>query len=105
MDMNKLVQQAQQMQANMQKLQEELKDKTVEAESGGGAIKVVYNGRQELVSLSIDPKTVDPDEVDLLEDLLLAALQEGQRKASDMAQSEMQKVAGPLGGGGIPGLF
>ena len=104
MDMNKLVQQAQQMQSNMAKLQEELKDKTVEAESGGGAIKVVYNGRQEIVSLSIDPKNVDPDEVDLLEDLLLAALQEGQRKASDMAQSEMQKVAGPLGGG-LPGLF
>jgi len=105
MDMNKLVQQAQQMQSNMQKLQEELKDKTIDAEAGGGAIKVVYNGRQEIVSLSIDPKSVNPDEVDLLEDLLLAALQEGQRKAAAMAQEEMQKVAGPLGGGGIPGLF
>ena len=104
MDMNKLMQQAQQMQANMQRLQEELKEKHVEAESGGGAVKVVYNGRQELVSLKIDPKSVDPDEVDLLEDLLLAALQEGQRKSQDMAQKEMQRVAGPLGGG-LPGLF
>ncbi|HKK72477.1 MAG TPA: YbaB/EbfC family nucleoid-associated protein [Candidatus Krumholzibacteria bacterium] len=105
MDMNKLMQQAQQMQENMQKLQEELKDKQVEAESGGGAVKVVFNGRQELVSLKIDPTSVDPDEVDLLEDLILAAMQEGQRKASDMAQEEMKRVAGPLGGGGIPGLF
>jgi hypothetical protein len=105
MDMNKLVQQAQQMQENMQKMQEELKDKRVEAESGGGAVKVVFNGRQELVSLKIDPASVDPEEVDLLEDLLLAAMQEGQRKASDMAQEEMKRVAGPLGGGGIPGLF
>ena len=103
MDMNKLMQQAQQMQAQMQKMQEELADRRVEAESGGGAVKVVFNGKQELVSLSIDPASVDPEEVDLLEDLLLAAFQEGQRRASDMAQQEMGKVTGGLGG--LGGLF
>jgi DNA-binding YbaB/EbfC family protein len=104
MDVNKLMQQAQQMQAQMQKVQEDLANKQVEAESGGGAVKVVFNGKQELVSLSIDPKSVDPEEVDLLEDLLLAAFQEGHRRAADLAQSEMGKVTGGLGGG-LGGLF
>lgn len=103
MDMNKLMQQAQQMQARMQKMQEELADRRVEAESGGGAVKMVFNGKQELVSLTIDPKSVDPAEVDLLEDLLLAAFQEGQRRAAAMAQQEMAKVTGGLGG--LGGLF
>jgi nucleoid-associated protein EbfC len=101
-DMNKLMQQAQQMQARMQKMQEELAEKRVETESGGGAVKMVFNGKQELVALTIDPKSVDPAEVDLLEDLLLAAFQEGQRRAATMAQQEMAKVTGGLGGlGGL----
>ncbi len=103
MDMGKLMQQAQQMQARMKQVQEELAEKRVEAESGGGAIKVVFNGRQEIVSLQIDPASVDPAEVDLLEDLLLAALQEGQRRAGELAQEEMARAAGPLSGMG--GLF
>lgn len=103
MDMNKLMQQAQQMQSRMQQLQEELADHRVEAESGGGAVKVVFNGKQELISLTIDPASVDPAEVDLLEDLLLAAFQEGQRRAAAMAQQEMGKVTGGLGG--LGGLF
>lgn len=103
MDMNKLMQQAQQMQSRMKQLQDELADHRVEAESGGGAVKVVFNGKQELVSLSIDPASVDPAEVDLLEDLLLAAFQEGHRRASAMAQEEMSKVTGGLGG--LGGLF
>lgn len=103
MDMNKLMQQAQQMQQKMAQLQEELGEKEIESESGGGAVKVVFNGKQELRSLEIDPKIVDAEETDLLEDLLLAAFQEGQRKAAKMAEEEMQKVTGGLGG--LPGLF
>lgn len=101
MDINKLMQQAQQMQKRMAEMQEELKDKTVQAESGGGMVKVVFNGRQELVSLSIDPSVVNADEVDFLEDLLMAALQEGHKKAGQLAQDEMQ---GLTGGMPFPGL-
>ncbi len=103
MDMNKLMQQAQQMQQRMGQVQEELASKEVEAESGGGAVRVRFNGKQELLGLNIDPKVVDPEDSDLLEDLLLAAFQEGQRKAAKMAEAEMAKVTGGLGG--LPGLF
>lgn len=99
MDMNKLMQQAQQMQAAMQTAQEKLGDLTVEAEGAGGAIKVVFNGKQELQSISIDPSVVNPDEADLLEDLVFTAFQAGHKKAGDLAQKEMSKVAGPMGGG------
>jgi DNA-binding YbaB/EbfC family protein len=99
--MNKLLQQAQQMQQKVAQLQEELKGRTVEAESGGGMVRVVFNGSQELVSLHIDPKVVNPDEVDLLEDLLVAALQAGHKKAGDLAQSEMRGLTGGLP---FPGL-
>ena len=99
MDMNKLMQQAQQMQAAMQTAQEKLADLTVEAEAAGGAIKVVFNGKQELESISIDPSVVNPDEADLLEDLVLTAFHVGHKKAGDLAQKEMSKVAGPMGGG------
>lgn len=104
MDMNKLMQQAQQMQAAMQDAQEKLADRTVEAESGGGAVKVRFNGKQELLSISIDPSVVDPAEADLLEDLVLTAVQAGHRKAGDLAQEEMSRVAGPMGGG-LGGFF
>jgi len=103
MDMNKLMQQAQQMQQRMGQVQEELASKEIEAESGGGAVKVRFNGKQELLGLSIDPKVVDPEDSDLLEDLLLTAFQEGQKKSSQMAEAEMAKVTGGLGG--MPGLF
>lgn len=100
--MNQILQQAQQMQQRMTKLQEELADRRVEAESGGGMVKVVFNGRQELVSLSIDPSVVKADEVDLLEDLVAAAVAEGQRQAAQLAQEEMKQLSGGLP---IPGLF
>lgn len=103
MDMNKLMQQAQEMQKKMGALQEELAEKEVTAESGGGAVQVRFNGKQELLGLKIDPKVVDPEDTDLLEDLLLAAFQEGQKKAQAMAQEEMSQVTGGLGG--LPGLF
>jgi DNA-binding YbaB/EbfC family protein len=104
MDMNKLMQQAQQMQAAMETAQEKLAEMTVEADSGGGAIKVVFNGKQELQSISIDPSVVSADEADLLEDLVLTAFQAGHKKAGELAQKEMSKVAGPMGGG-LGGMF
>ena len=102
MDMNQLMKQAQQMQQQMQKVQAELAERTVEAESGGGLVKVVLNGKQELVSISIDAKAIDPEEVDFLEDLILAAMQEGQKRVAEMTQESMGRVTGGMG---IPGLF
>ncbi len=102
MDMNQLMKQAQQMQQQMQKLQEELAEKTVQAESGGGMVQVTLNGKQQLVSIRIDPKAVDPAEVDFLEDLILAAIQEGQKKVAQMTQESMGQMAPGLN---LPGLF
>jgi len=102
MDMNKLLAQAQQMQQKMQETQEQLGEERVAAESGGGMVKVVFNGRQELVSLQIDPSVVKADEVDFLEDLIVAAMQEGHRKAAELAQKKMGAVGGGMS---IPGLF
>jgi len=102
MDMNQLMKQAQQMQQQMKKAQEELAEKTVAAESGGGMVKVELNGKQELVSIHIDPKALDAEEVDLLEDLILAAVQEGQRKVAQMSEESLGKITGGLG---FPGLF
>ncbi|MFW5986420.1 MAG: YbaB/EbfC family nucleoid-associated protein [Halanaerobiales bacterium] len=102
MNMNKLMKQAQQMQAKMEKMQEEMEDKTVEASAGGGAVKVVVNGKQEVVDLKIDPEAVDPEDVEMLEDLLLAAVNEGLRKVKDMVNDEMGKLTGGMN---IPGMF
>ena len=102
MDMNQLMKQAQQMQQQMQKAQAELAEQTVEAESGGGMVKLVLNGKQELVSITIDPKAIDTDEVEFLEDLILAAMQDGQKKVAEMTQESMGRVTGGMG---IPGLF
>lgn len=99
MDMNKLMQQAQQMQSAMKNAQDKLATLTVDAESGGGAIKVRFSGKQELLSISIDPSVVDPGEADLLEDLVLTAIQAGHRAAGELAEKEMSKVAGPMAGG------
>lgn len=99
MDMNKLMQQAQQMQSAMKDAQNKLKDLSVDAESGGGAVKVSFNGKQEILSISIDPSVVNADEADLLEDLVLTAVQAGQRKASELADKEMSRAAGPMAGG------
>lgn len=102
MDMNKLLQQAQQMKAKMEEVQAGLAEKTVDAESGGGMVKVTVNGKQELVSMKIDPKVVDPDEIEFLEDLVVAAIQAGQQKAAQLAESELKSVTGGLP---LPGMF
>lgn len=102
MNMNKLMKQAQQMQAKMAKMQEELEEKTMEVTAGGGAIKVVVNGKQELLDIKIDPDVVDPEDVEMLEDLVLAAVNEAMRKVQDMLSQEMSKLTGGMN---IPGMF
>lgn len=102
MNMNKMMKQVQQMQAKMAKLQEELADKTVEATAGGGVVKVVANGQQEIVDIKIDPTAVDPEDVEMLEDLILAAVNEALRKVQEMSTNEMSKLTGGLN---IPGMF
>ena len=93
--------QAQQMQAKMMRVQEELEIKTVEATSGGGMVTAVVNGKHELMSLKIERDVVDPEDIEMLQDLIVAAVNEGVRKAQEMAQEEMSKITGGLN---IPGL-
>ncbi len=101
-NMQGLMKQAQKMQEKMAKAQEELKDKTVEATVGGGMIKVVFNGSQELLSIEIDKEAVDPEDVETLQDLVLSAVNAGLKKSQDMVQSEMGDITGGMN---IPGMF
>jgi DNA-binding YbaB/EbfC family protein len=97
----KMLRQAQQLQKNMMKMQEELQSATVEASAGGGAVKAVVNGSMRLESLMIDPDTVSSDDVEMLQDLVQAAVNEAIEKAQDMANSRMSSLTGGLN---IPGL-
>ena len=98
-----LMKQAQKMQKDMDKLREELDEKIVEASAGGGAISVVVTGKKELKEINIKPEVVDPDDVEMLQDLILAAVNEALRKADEMVNAEMSKITGGLGS--MPGLF
>ena len=95
------MQQVKMLQEKMAKIQEELSLKTVESSSGGGMVTAVVNGRQELVQLKIDRQVIDPEDVEMLQDLVLAAVNDALRKSQDLAAGEMSKVAGGLN---IPGL-
>jgi DNA-binding YbaB/EbfC family protein len=99
--MGNMMKQAQQLQSKMMKLQEELADKTVESSSGGGMVKVTANGRQQIISIQIEKEVVDPDDVEMLQDLVLAAINDALAKAQEMVSSEMGKLTGGLN---IPGL-
>lgn len=101
-DLGGLVKQAQQLQAKMAKAQEELANKTVETSAGGGMVTVVANGRQEIVSIKIERQVVDPDDIDMLQDLILAAVNDALKKSQHMMQQEMAQIAGGLK---IPGLM
>jgi nucleoid-associated protein EbfC len=103
-NMANLMKQAQKMQKDMAKLQEELEQRTVEASAGGGAITVIATGKKEIKEINIKPEVVDPDDVEMLQDLILAAVNEAIRKADEMVNGEMGKITGGLGGG-MPGLF
>jgi DNA-binding YbaB/EbfC family protein len=99
--MNKMIKQAKQVQEQIVKMQEELKQREIETSSGGGAVTVRVNGKQELLSIKIKPEVVDPEDIEMLEDLVMAAVNEGIRQSQDMVSTEMAKITG---GFNIPGL-
>lgn len=101
-NMGKMMKQIQKMQAEMARLQEELGQKEVEATAGGGAVRVVVNGKQEVLKIEIKPEAVDPEDVEMLQDLLVAAVNEALRKSQEMVAQEMSRISGGLK---LPGLF
>ena len=98
---NTIMKQAKKMQERMGQLQKELETKTVEAQAGGGMVRVVVNGKFEIISLKIEKEVVNPEDIEMLQDLIAAAVNEGIRKSQEMASSEMGKITGGLN---IPGL-
>jgi nucleoid-associated protein EbfC len=105
MDMDKLLQQVGQMQEQMQQAQDELAKETVEASAGGGMVTVTANGAGEIQQIKIDPKAIDPNDPEMLEDVILAAVNEAIRSAHALAESKLGGLAGgALGGLGLPGL-
>jgi hypothetical protein len=101
-NMGNMMKQVQKMQSDMARMQEELKEKTVEATAGGGAIRVVVSGAKEIKEIKINPEVVDPEDTEMLEDLMLACINEALRKAEDMGAKEMGKITGGIN---IPGLL
>ncbi len=99
--MGGLMKQAQKMQGRILKVQEEMAEKTIEASAGGGMVTVIANGRQEIVSIKVEKEVVDPDDVEMLEDLILAAVNDALKKSQQMMAEEMQKITGGMN---IPGL-
>jgi DNA-binding YbaB/EbfC family protein len=102
-NLNQLLKQAQQMQAEMAKAQEELKDEIVEASAGGSTVKVTMTGDLQLREIKIAPEAIDPEDPELLQDMVTAAVNEALRSAQELQQSKMGGIAGGLGGG-LPGL-
>ncbi len=102
-NMGKMMKQVQKMQAEMAKLQEELEDRLVEATAGGGAVKVVATGKKEIKEININPEAVDPEDVEMLQDLVLSAVNEALNNAEKMVSEEMQKISGGMNL--PPGLF
>jgi DNA-binding YbaB/EbfC family protein len=101
---NQMMQQVQQMQAEVLKAQESLKSEVVEASAGGGMVKVKISGDLELKELTIDPEAIDPEDVELLQDMVQAAVNEAIRSAQELAASKMGQATGGLGGLGLPGV-
>ena len=99
MNMNNLMKQAQKMQKQMAETQEILAEKTLECTSGGGAVKIVISGKKEIQEIKINPEVVDEDDVEMLEDLILSAVNEAVRQADEMYNGEMSKITGGMGGG------
>jgi DNA-binding YbaB/EbfC family protein len=102
MDMSEIMKQAQQMQQRMSQVQNELAGRTVTASVGGGMVAVTVNGKNELLSVQIDKEVINPEDRTMLQDLIVSAVNEGIRKAQDMAQAEMRKITGGIN---IPGIF
>jgi hypothetical protein len=104
MDFSKIAEQAMQMQQEMQRLQEEAAKETVDATAGGGMVKVTANGAGEIVSITIDPKAIDPDDPELLADMVTAAVNEALRSAQSLVQSKMGQMIPPGLEGLLPGM-
>lgn len=100
--MNSLVRQAQKMQSRITKVQDEIGNKTIEASTGGGMVTAVVNGKQELLQIKINPDVVDPSDVEVLEEMVLGAVNQAMEMAGEMMNSEIEKITGGLN---IPGLF
>ena len=103
-NLNQLMKQAQQMQAEMAKAQEQLKNEEVTASAGGGMVTVRITGDLTIKEIKIDPEAIDPEDAELLQDMVTAAVNEALRSAQELAASRMGGIAGLGGGGGIPGL-
>ncbi len=101
-NMNQMLKQAQKMQEQMLKMQEDLENQTYEASSGGGAVTVKISGKKELLEVKLAEAVVDPDDIEMLQDLIIAAVNEGMRKASESSENQLGKLTGGLN---IPGLF
>ena len=99
-----LVRQAQKLQSQMAKVQEEMAAKTVVGSAGGGMVTVIANGKQEIVSIKIDPEVIDPNDIEMLQDLVVAAANDALKKAQEMVGSEMSKLTGGMNFN-LPGLF
>jgi len=103
-NMGQIMKQAQQMQARIVELQEALGDRTVEASAGGGMVTVVANGRQEIVSIRIEKEVIDPEDREMLQDLVMAAVNDGLSRAKDMVNEEMAKLTKGMNLPGMPGM-
>ncbi|MBS3908670.1 MAG: YbaB/EbfC family nucleoid-associated protein [Actinobacteria bacterium] len=103
-----MMKQVQKMQADMARVEQELNETNIEASAGGGAVKAVVTGKQQIVEIKIDPSVVDPEDVEILEDMVVAAVSEALRQSQELAQSKLAAVTGPLAGGlgglGLPGF-
>jgi nucleoid-associated protein EbfC len=104
MNPQKMMKQMQKMQEDMARVQQELAQETVTATAGGGAVTAKVSGGLELIDITIDPSLVDPEDIEMLQDVIVAAVNEGMRKAQELAQTRLGSVAGGLSGLGIPGL-
>ena len=101
-NMNNMIKQAQKMQQEMLKAQQEIEEKEIEASAGGGAVSVKISGKKELLELTISPEVIDPDDIEMLQDLIIAAVNEGMRKADEISAQQMSRLTGGMS---IPGLF
>ncbi len=102
MNMNNLMKQAQKMQRQMEELQEKLNEQTLEITSGGGAVRIEISGKKEIKTIEINPDVVDKDDVEMLQDLIMTAVNEAIRQAEELHQTEMSKITGGMG---MPGMF
>jgi len=100
--MANMMKQAQKLQSKMMKMQDELADKTIEGSAGGGMVKVVANGKQQLVSIELEKEVVDPDDIEMLQDMIVAAANDALNKSQEMVSGEMSKLTGGMN---IPGLM